>query len=69
MLGTNIGEVGWPQSGEIDIMEYVSRLPDEVFGTIHGPGYSGGAAFGNTYDFPERRGGQLPHLHHGMGAG
>ena len=42
MLGTNIGEVGWPQSGEIDIMEYVSRNPFEVFGTIHGPGYSGG---------------------------
>ena len=53
MLGTNIGEVGWPQSGEIDIMEYVSRNPFEVFGTIHGPGYSGGAAFGNTYTFPQ----------------
>ncbi|MCB8942409.1 MAG: family 16 glycosylhydrolase [Ardenticatenaceae bacterium] len=51
MLGTDIGEVGWPQSGEIDIMEYVSRIPNEIFGTIHGPGYSGGASFGNTYDF------------------
>ena len=51
MLGTNIGDVDWPQSGEIDIMEYVSRIPNEVFGTIHGPGYSGGASFGNTYDF------------------
>ncbi|MCB8968809.1 MAG: family 16 glycosylhydrolase, partial [Ardenticatenaceae bacterium] len=51
MLGTNIGEVDWPQSGEIDIMEYVSRLPTEVFGTIHGPGYSGGASFGGIYDF------------------
>ena len=49
MLGDNIGEVGWPQSGEIDIMEYVSRIPNEVFGTIHGPGYSGGNGFGNTY--------------------
>ncbi|HSN74430.1 MAG TPA: family 16 glycosylhydrolase [Anaerolineae bacterium] len=53
MLGTNIGEVGWPQSGEIDVMEYVSRNPYEVFGTIHGPGYSGGAAFGNIYTFPQ----------------
>ncbi len=52
MLGTNIGEVGWPQSGEIDIMEYVSKFPNEVFGTIHGPGYSGGSGFGNTLNIP-----------------
>ena len=51
-LGTDIDVVGWPQTGEIDIMEYVSRIPDEIFGTIHGPGYSGGAAYGNTYPFP-----------------
>ncbi|MCO5204676.1 MAG: family 16 glycosylhydrolase [Anaerolineae bacterium] len=52
-LGTDIGEVGWPQTGEIDIMEYVSRVPNEIFGTIHGPGYSGGSSFGGTYDFGE----------------
>lgn len=50
-LGTDIGEVGWPQTGEIDFVEYVSRLPEEIFGTIHGPGYSGGSAFGNVYQF------------------
>jgi beta-glucanase (GH16 family) len=50
-LGTDIGEVGWPQTGEIDIMEFVGREPYEVFGTIHGPGYSGGASFGDTYTF------------------
>jgi beta-glucanase (GH16 family) len=53
MLGSDIPEVGWPQSGEIDIMEYVSRLPYEVFGTIHGPGYQGGASFGNTLTFTD----------------
>ena len=52
-LGTDIGLVGWPRSGEIDLVEYVSRLPHEVFGTIHGPGYAGGASFGRTYTFPE----------------
>lgn len=52
-LGTNIGDVGWPQSGEIDIMEFVGRAPNEVFGTIHGPGYSGGSGVTGKYAFAE----------------
>ena len=46
-LGTDIDLVGWPQTGEIDFMEYVSRIPNEMFGTIHGPGYSGGESYGS----------------------
>ncbi len=47
-LGTGIDEgVDWPLAGEIDIMEYVSRIPNEIFGTLHGPGYSGGQSYGD----------------------
>ncbi len=53
-LGTDITYNPWPGAGEIDVMEYVSRIPNEIFGTIHGPGYNGGGAFGNIYDFGER---------------
>lgn len=41
MLGENFPVVGWPDCGEIDIMEYIGREPDLIFGTLHGPGYSG----------------------------
>ncbi len=42
MLGDDFDEVGWPASGEIDVMENVGKLPNTVWGTAHGPGYSGG---------------------------
>ena len=35
MLGADITEIGWPQCGEIDVMEYVSKNPDQVLQTIH----------------------------------
>ncbi len=48
MLGSDIDAVGWPQSGEIDIMENVGRQPRLLYGTLHGPGYSGSQGFGGT---------------------
>ena len=41
LLGSNIGKVGWPQCGEIDILESVEKVARFAHGTLHGPGYSG----------------------------
>jgi beta-glucanase (GH16 family) len=41
MLGTNIDQAGWPQCGEIDVIENFGTSPAVAHGTIHGPGYSG----------------------------
>ena len=49
MLGDNIDAVGWPKSGEIDIMENIGREPNMVHGTMHGPGYSGAGGIGGPY--------------------
>jgi len=35
MLGSNIDSVGWPECGEMDIMEYVGYEPDNVNATVH----------------------------------
>lgn len=52
LLGNNIGTVSWPLCGEIDVMENIGREPRTVHGTIHGPGYSGGAGIGKPYTLP-----------------
>ena len=59
MLGANIQEGDetpddpatdvWPLAGEIDIMEYLGDNPTTVFGSVHGPGYSGGNAITKDY--------------------
>ncbi|OON66036.1 carbohydrate-binding protein [Hymenobacter sp. CRA2] len=34
MLGANIGQVGWPACGEIDVMEHINA-ENKVYGTVH----------------------------------
>lgn len=55
MLGENLNQVGWPQCGEIDIMENIGSEPLAVHGTLHGPGYSGGNGLTSTYRLPNNQ--------------
>jgi beta-glucanase (GH16 family) len=48
LLGADIGKVGWPRCGEIDVMENIGREPNVVHGTLHGPGYSGAQGIGRA---------------------
>ncbi|MGZ4789316.1 MAG: glycoside hydrolase family 16 protein [Terriglobales bacterium] len=52
MLGNDIDKPGWPDCGEIDIMENIGKEPTLVHGTIHGPGYSGANGIGGPYRLP-----------------
>jgi beta-glucanase (GH16 family) len=37
LLGDNIGTVGWPACGEIDVMENVGFEPSQAWGSLHAP--------------------------------
>jgi beta-glucanase (GH16 family) len=39
MLGDNIGDIGWPACGEIDIMETIGTDVGENHGSLHSPGW------------------------------
>jgi beta-glucanase (GH16 family) len=60
MLGSGTGDgsaggnAGWPERGEIDIVEGRGAQPWRVSGAVHGPGYSGGNALVGGYEAPGR---------------
>jgi hypothetical protein len=54
MLGNDIGTVGWPGCGELDIMEHVGFEPNITHGAMHGPNYSGNTPFAGTHHLSER---------------
>lgn len=42
MLGDSFGTIGWPDCGEVDIMEYQGANPDIIHGAIHSLSSYGG---------------------------
>lgn len=54
MLGSNLSEPGsgWPNCGEIDIMENMGSKPGWNASSLHGPGYSGGNPLTGQFNLP-----------------
>ncbi|HYF26878.1 MAG TPA: glycoside hydrolase family 16 protein [Baekduia sp.] len=53
MMGDDVWNVGWPESGEVDVMEMIGQSPNENHGTMHGPTTTGGHfKVGNTFTAP-----------------
>jgi beta-glucanase (GH16 family) len=48
MLGNDFSTVGWPASGELDIMENKGSASNTSSSAIHGPGYSGNTPFAHA---------------------
>jgi len=55
LLGSNVDTLGWPQCGEIDLMELRGQKPNIINGTVHGPGYSGSAGITKSFAFENNR--------------
>jgi beta-glucanase (GH16 family) len=53
LLGSDIDDVRWPACGEIDIVEFLGHEPRAIHGSLHGPGYAGGAAIGRRHAIAE----------------
>ncbi|MEZ4684622.1 MAG: glycoside hydrolase family 16 protein [Bacteroidia bacterium] len=49
------GYDGWPNCGEIDIVEMRGQAPMVAHGSAHGPGYSGGNPVSKSFSYPDNR--------------
>ena len=49
LLGDDVSKVGWPQCGEIDVMENIGEA-GRIYSTLHGPGYSGDKAISAKFN-------------------
>lgn len=52
MLGYSFPAKGWPESGELDIMENKGSEPTITSSAVHGPGYSGATPFAHRQTLP-----------------
>ncbi|MDF3071903.1 MAG: glycoside hydrolase family 16 [Polyangiaceae bacterium] len=54
MLGKDIDDpsVGWPECGEVDILEWRGSEPSTIISSLHGPSYSGGGSYHESYSLP-----------------
>ncbi|WP_046758147.1 glycoside hydrolase family 16 protein [Kordia jejudonensis] len=55
LLGSDCDQNPWPACGEIDVMEYLGNKPTVVFGSVHGPNYSGGDSISKEYELTDDR--------------
>jgi len=56
MMGQDFDTVGWPECGEMDIMEHLGRNQDVIYSTVHypdGSGTGGSASNGNNVQFSD----------------
>jgi len=53
LLGEDYQSVGWPECGEIDIMENLNVEKSRIHGSIHGPGYSARKSLTSGFTLPQ----------------